>query len=44
MNEREKLLAVLGKHGWNRTKTAHELGINRTTLWRKIKKFGLRPA
>ncbi len=41
--EREHLLAVLRKHGWNRSKAAGELGIDRTTLWRKIKKFGLRP-
>ena len=43
-SEREHLLAVLRKHGWNRSKTAGELGIDRTTLWRKIKKFDLRPA
>jgi len=43
-SEREHLLAVLRKHGWNRSKAAGELGIDRTTLWRKIKKFDLRPA
>jgi transcriptional regulator with PAS, ATPase and Fis domain len=42
--ERDHLLGVLRKHGWNRTKAAGELGIDRTTLWRKIKKYGLRPA
>ena len=44
LSERERLLAALRKHGWNRSKTAGELGIDRTTLWRKIKKLGLRPA
>jgi PAS domain S-box-containing protein len=44
LSERERLLATLRKHGWNRSKAAGEMGINRTTLWRKIKKFGLRPA
>jgi transcriptional regulator with PAS, ATPase and Fis domain len=44
LGEREHLLAVLRKHGWNRSKAAGELGIDRTTLWRKIKKLGLRPA
>jgi transcriptional regulator with PAS, ATPase and Fis domain len=44
LSERERLLAALRKHGWNRSKAAGELGIDRTTLWRKIKKFGLRPA
>ncbi len=44
LSEREHLLAVLRKHGWNRSKAARDLGIDRTTLWRKIKKFDLRPA
>jgi PAS domain S-box-containing protein len=34
---RETLLRHLG----NRDKTAHELGIHRATLWRKIKKYGI---
>jgi transcriptional regulator of acetoin/glycerol metabolism len=44
LSEQEHLLAVLRKHGWNRSKAARDLGIDRTTLWRKIKKFDLRPA
>jgi transcriptional regulator with PAS, ATPase and Fis domain len=43
LSEQEHLLAVLRKHGWNRSKAARDLGIDRTTLWRKIKKFDLRP-
>jgi transcriptional regulator with PAS, ATPase and Fis domain len=44
LSEREHLLAVLRKNGWNRSKAARDLSIDRTTLWRKIKKFDLRPA
>jgi len=32
---------ALKKYGGDRTRTATELGIGRTTLWRKIKKYGL---
>ncbi|MBN2225919.1 MAG: sigma 54-interacting transcriptional regulator [candidate division Zixibacteria bacterium] len=32
---------VLRKNGWNRQKTAEELGMHKTTLWRKIKKLGI---
>jgi transcriptional regulator with PAS, ATPase and Fis domain len=31
----------LKKYGGNRAKTARELRIERTTLWRKIRKYGL---
>ena len=37
--ERDRLLQALKKHGWHRRKTAKELGIDRTTLWRKMKKL-----
>jgi len=29
--------------GWNRTRAARRLGIDRTTLWRKIREYGLTP-
>jgi PAS domain S-box-containing protein len=32
-----ELIALLEKHKWNKTKAAEELGIGRTTLWRKLK-------
>jgi PAS domain S-box-containing protein len=39
--EAEIIERTLKKYGGNRAKTARELGIERTTLWRKIKKYGL---
>ena len=39
--EAAKIIETLRKHGGNRRKTAFELGINKTTLWRKIKKYGI---
>ncbi len=41
--EVEMLRRVLRKHNWHRQNAARELGIDRTTLWRKMKKFGLTP-
>lgn len=40
-NEREALLKVLEKHRWNRGLAAKNLGVDRTTLWRKMKKFDI---
>jgi PAS domain S-box-containing protein len=39
--ERDKLLATLQRNNWHRKKSARALGIDRTTLWRKMKKYGL---
>lgn len=39
--EATKLIALLDKHQWNRSLVAKELNIGRTTLWRKLKKYGL---
>lgn len=33
---------ALRRNQWNRRKTAAELGIHKTTLWRKMKKLGIR--
>jgi PAS domain S-box-containing protein len=40
-DERALLLAALNRNKWHKAKTAQSLGIDRTTLWRKMKKFGL---
>ena len=39
--ERSALLAALAAHNWNRSKAAASLGINRTTLYRKMRDLGL---
>ncbi|MBU0984683.1 MAG: sigma-54 dependent transcriptional regulator [candidate division Zixibacteria bacterium] len=39
--QRSLIIRALNEHDWNYTKTAAELGIGRTTLWRKIKKYDL---
>ncbi len=41
--EREILAAALAAAGWNRSRAARRLGIDRTTLWRKIREYGLEP-
>jgi PAS domain S-box-containing protein len=35
------ILEALKRNGWNREKTARELGMHKTTLWRKVKRLGL---
>ena len=42
-HERDVLERALLAAGWNRTRAARRLGIDRTTLWRKIKEHGLVP-
>ncbi|HTU25899.1 MAG TPA: sigma-54 dependent transcriptional regulator [Pirellulales bacterium] len=39
--ERQIILEVLDRHHWNRHLTAETLGINRTTLYKKMKRLGL---
>ena len=39
--ERDKLLATLQQYKWHRKQTARALGMDRTTLWRKMKKYSL---
>jgi DNA-binding NtrC family response regulator len=41
-NQRNLIVGALNENNWNYTKTAQELGIGRTTLWRKIKKYDLK--
>ncbi len=39
--ERQIILQVLRENNWNRNATADQLGVNRTTLYKKMKKLGL---
>jgi DNA-binding NtrC family response regulator len=39
--ERQIILDVLEANSWNRNATADSLGVNRTTLYKKMKKLGL---
>ena len=39
--ERARILKALERNQWRKKETARALGIDRTTLWRKMKKFGL---
>lgn len=41
--EKEQIIRILEKNNWHKTKAAQELGINRKTLYRKIKFYGLTP-
>ncbi|WP_437647586.1 helix-turn-helix domain-containing protein [Sorangium sp. So ce362] len=42
--EKEHILAALTRHGGNQTRTAAELGIGVSTLYRKLKEYGRAPA
>ena len=39
--ERQIILQCLRENNWNRNETAEQLGVNRTTLYKKMKKLGL---
>ncbi len=40
--QRSLIVKALNDNDWNYTKTASELGIGRTTLWRKVRKYDLK--
>jgi len=40
-SEENTIRAALEEHGWNRSATAAYLSINTSTLWRKMKKYGI---
>ncbi len=40
-NEKDVILETLRRHRGNRTQAAKELGVHRSTLWRKIQSYGI---
>jgi PAS domain S-box-containing protein len=40
-SEKTRILDTLRKYNWNKGKTASALDINRSTLWRKMKKYNI---
>jgi transcriptional regulator with PAS, ATPase and Fis domain len=40
-DEKERLLRILSEVGWNRKEASRILGVDRTTLWRRMKKHGI---
>ena len=40
--ERQSIVDSLARHQGNLAETARALGIGRTTLWRKIREYGIR--
>jgi transcriptional regulator of acetoin/glycerol metabolism len=41
--ERERIIEVLKEHRWHRQRAAQALNMERTTLWRKMKKYNISP-
>ena len=39
--EKELIINALQRNQWNRLKAAQELGIHKTTLFRKVRKLGI---
>jgi DNA-binding NtrC family response regulator len=42
MLEREYILKALKKNDWNQSQAAKDLGIDRSSLWRKMKEYGIK--
>jgi PAS domain S-box-containing protein len=42
-SQRQVILEVLRRHGWNRAGVCAELGLSRTTLWRKMRRLNISP-
>ncbi|HIC98432.1 MAG TPA: hypothetical protein EYP08_01895 [Pyrodictiaceae archaeon] len=40
--EKKVILDALRGHNWSKVKTAKSLGISRSTLYRKLKKYGIK--
>ncbi len=43
IDEYSRIVSAVKKHGGNLSRAARELGIHRTTLWRKLKRFKIEP-
>lgn len=43
IDEQAQIIDSLRRHGGNMTKAAAELGMHRSTLWRKLKRHGIQP-
>lgn len=41
--ERQAISRALDSSGWHLKAASQQLGIGRSTLWRKVKQFGLKP-
>ena len=41
--EQQHILHTLEKYGWNQKKASEVLGVSTTTLWRKLKSYGIEP-
>ena len=41
LSEKQQMLAVLARTGWNQSRAARLLGMHRTTIWRKMKEYGI---
>ena len=41
--ERRAIVETLHATGWRLTETARRLGISRTTLWRRLRDYGVSP-
>lgn len=39
--EKDHIISILKEHNWNRIKAAKALGVNRTTLYNKMKKYNI---
>lgn len=40
--EKARLLEALRHNGWNQSKTARQLGVSRVTVWKRMKKHGIK--
>ena len=41
MLEKAEIQRLLERYSWDREETARRLGVSRTTLWRRMKDFGI---